>query len=160
MSVEDQIREDKKMQRKLKDINLKLDKFGIKSISDHLITSHIKNIWSDEIKDYKENLKNVVKQIIIERISQRRRNILTHACIYYRFDTNVLNDHEYDNMVNDLKVLQTKFPKLSEQATLHSVFKDWHTQETTSGFDLPINNPKVIERALKVIKLSEWYKSN
>ena len=39
---------------------------------------------------------------IKEKINQRRRQMLVHSCIYYRFDTNIVSDFDYDRWVNEL----------------------------------------------------------
>lgn len=82
---------------------------------------------------------------------------MSHSCIYYRFDTNVIKDHEYDKMCRELTYLQQRFPKISEEVGLYNIFKDWGNEECTSGYSLPINNLKVIERAERVIALNKWY---
>lgn len=157
MSIEEQVKEEKRLARKVSEVCLKLEKYRIKNVSEFVIMSYIKIMWNNSFKDDKENYKNIVRQIILDRIAQRRRQIIVHSCIYYHFNKNVISDIEYDNLSKELVDLQIRFPKISEEAALFKYFKDWHTDIATSGFNLPYNNIKVITRAKKVIELSSWY---
>lgn len=129
------------------------------NVSEHFIMSHIKQKYDSSLTT-KENCKNIAREIIKERILSKRRNILIHSCIYYKLNTNVIQDFEYDKLCNDLVWLQERFPKIAEETPLHNIFKDWGNEETTSGYNLPISNPKVIERAMRIVKINEWYKTH
>lgn len=71
-----------------------------------------------------------------ELIGRRRRQLLVHSYIYYRMNTNIISDDQWDAWANELIQLQTDHPKESAQAPLFEEFKtfDGHT-----GFDLPLH---------------------
>lgn len=86
----------------------------------------------------------MIEQSPQERIEQRRRQLLIHGCIYYRLNTNIIDDHVYDRWSNELVELQAKYPKASEQASYHEYFEDF---DGSSGFDLPTHLPEIVGRA-------------
>jgi len=156
----EQVDQEKKYMRIVEDIIPYLDKYGINNVSRFLIISHIKEVWDDSIRNNKENYKNIVKSIILQRISQRRRQLLIHSCLYYHFDTNIISDFDYDRIANELTALQERFPKISQEAPMYKVFSNWGEDGSTSGYLLPYNNIKVIEKAKRTIELNRWYKKN
>lgn len=85
---------------------------------------------------------------ILELIGRRRRQILVHSCIYYRFDYNLIDDYTYDMWSKELAELQVKYPNLSKEADLYEEFKDF---DGSTGFDLPIHTPKVVKLAQELI---------
>lgn len=48
---------------------------------------------------------------------QRRRQVLIHACLYYRLDTDVVDDHTYDRWSKELADLQVQYPEDAIKAT-------------------------------------------
>lgn len=88
---------------------------------------------------------------IKEKINQRRRQMLVHSCIYYRFDTNIVNDFDYDRWVNELMELQRKYPEIAQQCVYQEDFKN--LDETTSGFNLGHSRPEIVRKAQCLLKL-------
>ncbi|WP_423220055.1 DNA ligase LigA-related protein [Bacillus cereus] len=37
-----------------------------------------------------------MNEAIRDNITQRRHQILVHSCIYYQYNTNIIDDHTYD----------------------------------------------------------------
>lgn len=87
---------------------------------------------------------------IAERIQQRRYQLLIHSCIYYHLNTNLISDKTWDGWAKELQVLQTTYPNISEQVTLHEYFRDW---DASTGAFLPITLEWVISLAKHVLKL-------
>ena len=48
---------------------------------------------------------------IVSLINRRENQILIHSAIYYRFNDNLLQDYQYDNIGKDLIELAHKYPK-------------------------------------------------
>lgn len=88
---------------------------------------------------------------IKEKINQRRRQMLVHSCIYYRFDTNIVSDFDYDRWVNELMELQRKYPEIAQQCAYQEDFKN--LDETTSGFNLGHSRPEIVRKAQYLLKL-------
>ena len=86
---------------------------------------------------------------IAELIQQRRYQVLSHSCIYYYFDNNILSDKEYDTLARELEALQLKYLEISKKVILYEYFKDF---KAGTGFDLPIRLPWVQELATRVMK--------
>ena len=55
--------------------------------------------------------KNKIKADIL----RKRQQILVHSCLYYRFDTNLIEDYQYDRIGKSLAELQIKYPELSQE---------------------------------------------
>lgn len=88
---------------------------------------------------------------IKEKINQRRRQMLVHSCIYYRFDTNIVSDFDYDRWVNELMELQRKYPEIAQQCVYQEDFKN--LDETTSGFNIGHSRPEIVRKAQYLLKL-------
>lgn len=90
---------------------------------------------------------------IMAKIRQRRAQILIHSSIYYTFDDNIVPDFKYDNWAKELVYLQHKYPKESKAVKFFQ--KEFSTYEGSTGFDLPINNVDVREKAKYLLKLRD-----
>ncbi len=86
---------------------------------------------------------------IKELITRRRRQVLVHSVIYYRWNENVITDSKFDRWSNELHQLQQKHPELAAQCIYHDEFKDF---DGSSGFDLPLNSPEILNSANRVLK--------
>lgn len=99
---------------------------------------------------------NISNEDIMELITRRRRQILVHSCIYYRLNTNIIDDHKYDLWSKQLADLQERFPELSKEAPLYEYYAEF---DGSTGFDLPVNHPDVIHSARKVLEYYNKLKS-
>jgi len=89
-----------------------------------------------------------MKDNIKELIRRRRRQILVHSCIYYRFGTSVIDDSTFDMWAYELVRLQKENPELSKSTLLYEEFKDF---DGSTGYDLPIGSPWVVNKAYRLI---------
>ena len=95
-------------------------------------------------------------QTIQEKIKQRRKQILVNSCIYYKFNENLVSDHDFDRWCKELHELQSEHPEDSEAVKDHyEIFKDWDGQ-TANCHALPITEPWIIHKA----KIFLWYNKN
>ena len=78
---------------------------------------------------------------IKEKINRRRRQILIHSCIYYRMNTNLITDVQFDTWAYELVDLQRKYPEIANQCIFAKAFDKF---DGTTGFDLPLDDPWVI----------------
>jgi len=90
---------------------------------------------------------------IKELINRRRRQILIHSCIYYRLNSSIWTDSQYDQKARELQKLQEQYPDIAAECDFHDAFKDF--TETTSGFKLPIHDPLIVLKAQRLLKLHE-----
>lgn len=90
-----------------------------------------------------------MKKKIKELIRRRRRQILVHSCIYYRFGTSIVEDSTFDEWAYELVELQKNNPKISKSTLLYDEFKDF---DGSTGFDLPTGEPWVVDKAYRLIK--------
>lgn len=75
---------------------------------------------------------------IQELINRKRRQVLVHSIIYYKFGTSVIDDAAFDTMAYDLVRLQKDYPEDSEAVEyMREEFRDF-TGET--GYDLPLHD--------------------
>lgn len=70
---------------------------------------------------------------ILELINRRQRQILVHSYIYYKEDSNLVDDFTFDKWCKELFQLQTQNKKEFEKSVFHNVFKKW---SGFSGYDL------------------------
>lgn len=89
---------------------------------------------------------------ILAKINRRRKQILVHSCIYYRFNENLITDFQYDAWGRELAKLQIDYPNESKQAEYYEAFKDY-TPECVSGFNLPIHSPEIVRKAEQLLKI-------
>lgn len=86
---------------------------------------------------------------IKELINRRRRQILVHSCIYYRYNDNIISDFVYDAWSKELAELQKQYPDIAKSCVYHEYYKDF---DGSSGFDLPIHLPEVNSKALMLLR--------
>lgn len=79
-------------------------------------------------------------------IARRRRQILLHSVLYYVFDAPVIPDYQFDQWCSDLVALQHAFPEKAAQVPQASAFADF---TGSTGFDLPLEDPAAVARALE-----------
>ena len=85
-----------------------------------------------------------------ELITRRRRQILIHSCIYYRLNSSIWTDTEYDAKARELQELQEKYPGLAAECPYYADFKDF--TESTTGFSLPIHDPSIVIKAQRLLE--------
>jgi hypothetical protein len=86
---------------------------------------------------------------ILTLINRRRRQILVHSYLYYRLNTNLIDDHTYDAWSKELAELQRKYPEESSAGIYARDFADY---DGSSGFDLPLGEPWIHSVAAMLIK--------
>lgn len=85
---------------------------------------------------------------IASKIQQRRLQVLVHSCIYYHFNQNLVSDKQFDMWARELVQLQNDHPDISEKVPWAEAFKGF---DASTGFDLPITDPWVMEKARKLL---------
>jgi NAD-dependent DNA ligase len=91
----------------------------------------------------------MVEQTILERINQRRRQLLVHSYLYYRQNTSTISDHQYDKFAQDLITLQADYPEIAEQGIYADEFRGFSMGDS---FALPLGDPHVREMALRFLR--------
>lgn len=90
---------------------------------------------------------------IKELINRRRRQILVHSCIYYRYNTSIITDKQFDTWARELVALQQTYPTLAAECVHHDAFADF---DGSTGFHLPTE--RVIGKAAYLIELDRRMK--
>lgn len=75
---------------------------------------------------------------IRELILRRRRQILVHSVIYYRYNENLISDYTWTKWAVELEELQKKYQKEAESTQLNTEFKDFNH---STGYNLPLEDP-------------------
>lgn len=84
---------------------------------------------------------------VAELIHRRRRQVLVHSIIYYRLDTSILSDSQFDNWARELAQLQKDHPEVSESVEyMRDEFRDFAGE---TGHHLPLMD----ERASNIANL-------
>jgi NAD-dependent DNA ligase len=71
--------------------------------------------------------------------------------MYYRLNTSILADTEFDRRAYELKDLQKAYPEESQAVDLYEEFADW---DGTTGFHLPYH-PFVDAIAKSILQIQE-----
>lgn len=83
-------------------------------------------------------------------IQRRRLQILIHSCIYYRLNDNLVSDSTWSNWANELYELQIKYPQIANKICFDADFKNF---DPSSGFNLPITDEWVMNKAEQLLKI-------
>lgn len=75
---------------------------------------------------------------IMSEIKRLRLCVLIHSIIYYRLNTSIISDFQYDKFAKKLKALQDKYPRLS--MGVREYRKDFEGWDGCSGFKLPLGD--------------------
>ena len=82
--------------------------------------------------------------LVIERIRQRRKQMLIHSCIYYELNDNVVSDHKWQEWAEELAKLQNDHPDCCKIHYYDDAFKDW---DGTTGAMLPYREAGIFANA-------------
>ena len=88
---------------------------------------------------------------IRELIDRRRRQVLVHSVIYYKFNSNVVTDAVWASWALELEELQMKYPDISEDAWYAEFFENF---DHSTGYNLPLDDPWAVRKARQVM---EWH---
>lgn len=89
-----------------------------------------------------------------ELILRRRRQLLVHSVIYYRFNENLISDRQWTEWALELEELQKKYPKEAAEVEWAEAFKDF-THST--GYNLPLEDPWANRQARWLFKIAGHY---
>ena len=92
-----------------------------------------------------------MQQTIAEKIQQRRLQILVHSCIYYEFDTNIVDDHTYNKWAHELARLQDEYPDIAKTVIYAKEFEGF---DGSTGFDLP-KTDEIKQKAEKLLSIKD-----
>lgn len=94
---------------------------------------------------------------ILSKINQRQKQILVHSCLYYRYDTNLIDDFTYDKFARELSKLQLDNPDIADKSLYAKAFKDFGKDHCYSGYNLPTHRPEILAIAQRLLWLHERY---
>lgn len=78
--------------------------------------------------------KNInINTTILELINRRRRQIVVHSYLYYKGNTSLITDYQFDLWCKELVELHKNHPRETEKAVFPEAFAGW---EGFSGYDL------------------------
>lgn len=99
---------------------------------------------------FKQSTDNIKSEML-----RRRKQILVHSCLYYQFNTNLIEDWQYDKIARRLAELQIVYPDVSNNLGYHDKeFKDFGLDHCYSGFNLPRSSPEVAAAAQRLIYIT------
>lgn len=103
--------------------------------------------------EQKTNIITKEEQVIANEIKRLRKAILVHSVIYYRLNTNIISDIQFDKFAKRLQKLQNQYPSISKKVDeFYKEFKDW---DGCSGFNLPLGNIWANNKARYLLTLKE-----
>lgn len=92
----------------------------------------------------------MMRDKIAELITRRRRQILVHSVIYYRYNDNIISDEKWTQWAKELEKLQAEYPDISKECPLSEVFEGF---DHSTGFDLPLSDPWAMAKAEQLLNL-------
>lgn len=96
------------------------------------------------------------KSEIAELIVRRRRQILIHSCIYYKYGKGVITDHQFDKWSRELLQLMNNNPEFINKLEWWMDFEDF---TATGGSHLPsMENDWVERKANQLMEYAEKHK--
>lgn len=98
----------------------------------------------------KKRPKANIDEIILELMNRRERQVLIHANLYYRQNTNIISDFTYDNWSHELVELIQEHPNEFRKSAWYSSFMDF---DGNTGMDLPLTDPWVESTASHLLKI-------
>ena len=90
-------------------------------------------------------------------INRRRRQVYVHSCIYYRFNTSIVEDHLWDKWARELVELQKTYPDIAKTVPFADIFDSF---DGSTGFNLPLDNNCVINKALQLLRIHKTFVKN
>lgn len=99
---------------------------------------------------FEQSTNNIKSEIL-----RRRKQILVHSCLYYQYNTNLIEDWQYDKIARRLAELQIAHPDISNNLGYHDKdFKGFGEDHCYSGFNLPRSSPEVVATAERLIYIT------
>jgi hypothetical protein len=86
---------------------------------------------------------------IASLITRRRRQFLVHSFLYYKLDTSIISDHEYDRICRELYELQRDRPDLAASLPYHELCAP--LDASGSGFYLRDYPPEIVNKAFHLL---------
>ena len=105
----------------------------------------------------KKRPKVKIDEQILELINRRERQVLVHANLYYRQNTNIISDHTYDKWSHELAELIQAHPNEFRKSAWYSSFRDF---DGNTGMDLPIADHWVESAASHLLKIQGGHVSD
>lgn len=94
-----------------------------------------------------------MNQEVIDLINRRENQVLIHSCIYYKFNDNLIEDWQYDNIGKDLIELAHKYPSEFKASYHYNDFIEYVNSDTPSGFNLPYSTTETVSKAMLLLRL-------
>lgn len=85
---------------------------------------------------------------ISELINRRRRQILVHSIIYYKFDDNLISDYTWSKWANELAELQEKYPEIAKECVFAEAYADF---DPSTGYNLPLDDERANKTAARLL---------
>ena len=99
---------------------------------------------------FEQNIEQIKSEML-----RRRKQILVHSCLYYQYNTNLIEDWQYDKIARRLAELQIAHPDISNNLGYHDKdFKGFGEDHCYSGFNLPRSSPEVVATAERLIYIT------
>lgn len=110
-----------------------------------------------DIKNIKKS--TVVPDNILALIKRRRLQLIVHSCIYYRLNSNIIEDFKYDSWAKELAKFHKKYGVVKINC-YDDYFQDWVDDvcKTYTGFQLPITDTKIIAIATSLLEYHNEHK--
>lgn len=87
---------------------------------------------------------------IYKLINRRRRQLLVHSVIYYRYCKNIISDAQWTKWAFELVDLQEKYPEIAKKVPYANEFEGF---DGSTGYDLPLYDEWAVSKALYLMKI-------
>lgn len=86
----------------------------------------------------------------LEKINQRQRQIILHSVLYYKFNTNLVTDEQWNEWAKELVQLQADYKELTKKSVFYVTMQDF---DASTGFHLA-DNEWGIAKAFHMLKIN------
>jgi hypothetical protein len=86
---------------------------------------------------------------MVAKIRRRRRQLLVHSYLYYRMNTNIISDNQYDEWARELIQLQEEYTEESKKADFYEDFKGFQMGDS---FALPLDQAWIHEKSIQLVR--------
>lgn len=73
---------------------------------------------------------------VLELINRKQRQIIVHSVIYYRLNSNIINDDTWNTWARELVLLQRQYPDIAAKSAFWEDMKDF---DGSTGYHLADN---------------------
>lgn len=94
---------------------------------------------------------------IADLILRRRRQLLVHSIIYYKYGDSIVSDEQWKDWALELEQLQRDYPDIAAQVEMADDFKNF---DHSTGYNLPLGTLWAVATAERLLHYRDIKEKN